>query len=116
MNSCGRETVLRIDIFLKNTGLFRSRSQAKQACDDGAVSVGGICAKASADVDIGDVIVIDSDERFFEAEVLLVPPRPIARNRRADCFRTVREERRSRGEILSFDNPVGVAKPSGGGA
>ena len=108
MSSCGRETMLRIDILLKNTGLFRSRSQAKQACDDGAISVGGQAAKASTEVDIGDVIVIDSDERFFEAEVLLVPLQPIARNKRADCYRALREEKRSQREILSFDDPLGA--------
>ena len=67
--------MLRIDLFLKNTGLFRSRSQAKQACDDGTVSVGGQCARASTEVCRGDIIVIDSRERFFEAKVLLLPPR-----------------------------------------
>ena len=104
--------MLRIDLFLKNTGLFRSRSQAKQACDDGEVCVGGHPVKASAVVGIGDVIIIDRDDRLLEAEVLKVPQRPVARNRRADCYRALRQEQRSRQEILSFDEPP-VAPTSG---
>ncbi|SVE16432.1 uncharacterized protein METZ01_LOCUS469286, partial [marine metagenome] len=45
--------VTRLDIFLKNSGLFKQRSGAKQACVEGRVRVGGQTAKASHSLAIG---------------------------------------------------------------
>ncbi|MYF92790.1 MAG: RNA-binding S4 domain-containing protein, partial [Gemmatimonadetes bacterium] len=37
---------MRLDIFLKNTGLIKQRSEAKRACDAGQVQIGGRQVKA----------------------------------------------------------------------
>ena len=94
----------RLDLYLKNTGLFKSRSQAKQACDGGCVFVGGGAAKASAELAVGDVFRIDEIDRLLKAEVLELPERPVPRNRRAECYRVVHEERRTP-RALTFDDP-----------
>lgn len=94
----------RLDAFLKNTGLFKGRTEAKRACDDGCVSVGGVPAKPSRELRVGEVVRIDTLSLLFEAEVLQVPERSVARHRRRDCYRVLHHERRTREEIISFDD------------
>lgn len=94
----------RLDAYLKNVGLCRTRSEAKRACDQGQVSIGGIRAKPSRELAVGEVVCLDTLSQLFEAEVLEVPERPVARSRRRECYRVVRCERRTREEIISFDD------------
>ena len=97
----------RLDVYLKNSGLFKQRSRAKQACDDGRVLVGGRPARASHTLAVGDVLSIDSDDQFLEAEVLLLPSRPMARDRRLECYRLLRRERRDpRSRAFGFDDEI----------
>lgn len=94
----------RLDAFLKNTGLCKGRTEAKRVCDEGSVSVGGVAAKPSREVRVGEVVCLDTLSQLFEAEVLQVPERPVARHLRQDCYRVLRDERRTREEIISFDD------------
>ena len=94
----------RLDAFLKNTGLCKGRTEAKRICDEGCVSVGGAPAKPSRELRVGEVVRLDTLSLLFEVEVLQVPQRPVARRRRSDCYRVLRHERRTREEIISFDD------------
>ena len=49
---------MRIDKFLKNSRLIKRRTVAKDACDQGRVSVNGKPAKAGTEVKVGDIIHI----------------------------------------------------------
>ena len=94
----------RLDAFLKNVGLFNGRGEAKRACDEGGVSVGGAPAKPSRHLAAGEVVRIDTAVHLLELEVLEVPERPVARRQRHRCYRVLRDERRTREEIISFDD------------
>ncbi|MFH1571553.1 MAG: S4 domain-containing protein [Gemmatimonadota bacterium] len=96
----------RLDTFLRNTGLFRARSEAKRACDAGQVLVGGLPARPSRELQEGEVVRIDTRSLLLEAEVLQVPERPVARARREDCYRVLRRERRTREEVIGFDDEL----------
>ena len=96
----------RIDEFMKNTGLFRSRSQARQACNEGIVSLGGKRVVASATVKPGDIMSINRSGGFVKIEVLRVPERPVARRQRETCYRILERKSRSREAVLSFDDPI----------
>lgn len=95
--------MVRIDAFLKNVGLYKSRSQAKICCDDGRAHVGGQRARPSQDVRIGDQLRIETSSQIFEILVLHVPSRPVARARRVECYRVLSREAVAE-EILSFDD------------
>lgn len=61
---------MRVDIALKRLLLVKSRSEAKEACDVGAVRVNGRPVKASAEVKVGDRIRVDYAHRTLEVELL----------------------------------------------
>lgn len=93
---------MRLDIFLKNTGLIKQRSEAKRACDTGRVQIGGQQAKASHAVVVGEQIHIVTPIRLLDIEVLGIPERPPARRERRRFYRILREEYRDPYEDLSF--------------
>lgn len=49
---------MRLDKYLKNSRLIKRRTVAKEACDKGRVSINGRTAKAGAEVEVGDEILI----------------------------------------------------------
>ncbi len=95
--------MVRIDAFLKNVGLYKSRSQAKICCDQGRAWIGGHSVRPSQEVRIGDQLRIETDSQILEFEVLDTPSRPVARSRRAECYRVLRRDAVAE-EILSFND------------
>ena len=93
---------MRLDIFLKSTGLVKQRSEAKRACAAGRVTIGGQPAKASHAVIVGEQILIESDVRLLDVVILAIPARPPAKRDRHRFYRIIREERRDPYEDLSF--------------
>ena len=63
---------MRVDKFLKNSRLIKRRTVAKDACDQGRVSVNGKVAKASTEVDTNDIIRIEFGNSEVSARVLEV--------------------------------------------
>ena len=61
---------MRIDKFLKNSRLIKRRTVAKDACDQGRVSVNGKLAKAGTEVKVGDIILIEFGNSSVSARVL----------------------------------------------
>lgn len=61
---------MRIDKFLKNSRLIKRRTVAKDACDQGRVSVNGKLAKAGTEVKAGDIIHIEFGNSSVSAKVL----------------------------------------------
>ena len=97
----------RLDLFLKYVGLFRQRSQAKRACDEGRVRVDGETAKPRREVRAGEVIAVDGGGRYVEAEVLEVPVRPPSRQERERYCRVRRREHRGPQGCFGFDEDPG---------
>ena len=80
---------MRLDKFLKISGLIPRRTVAKEACDAGRVSVNGRPAKSSATVTVGDRIVIDLGRGRQEVDVTEVPQGGVSRNARSRLYRVV---------------------------
>jgi ribosomal 50S subunit-recycling heat shock protein len=83
---------VRVDLALKRLLLVKSRSEAKEACDVGAVQVNGKRVKASAEVHAGDVLQIDYAHRTLEVEVLGDIGRNVSRAQARELLRVVRDE------------------------
>lgn len=65
---------MRIDLFLKLSGLVKTRSLAEKACDAGAVTVDGRIAKSSSRVCPGSVVgLIRPEGEKFTFKVIGVP-------------------------------------------
>ena len=63
---------MRIDKFLKVSRLIKRRTVAKEACEQGRITINGRPAKAGGDVKEGDVIEIQFGGNVLTAKVLMV--------------------------------------------
>ena len=93
----------RLDAFLKNAGLFKARAQARRACDEGRVRIGGVAARGSRTVRVGEVLELETGGHRLQVEVLDLPRRPVARSARSSFVRELRREALPE-EVLSFDD------------
>jgi ribosomal 50S subunit-recycling heat shock protein len=83
---------LRLDVFLKRTGLVKQRTLAREACDGGLVRVGGRVAKAGKEVAPGQRIALETAHEFLDIEIVGLPDRNY-RRREGEVFYRIREER-----------------------
>ena len=63
---------MRLDKYLKVTRLIKRRTVANDACDAEKISVNGKIARASYDVQVGDIIEINMGARPIKVKVLNV--------------------------------------------
>ena len=77
---------MRLDKYLKVSRLIKRRTVANEACDAGRVQINGRPAKASAQVEVGDVIEIAFGNRSVRRFSVL--PKPSARKKRRRCSGT----------------------------
>jgi ribosomal 50S subunit-recycling heat shock protein len=83
---------LRVDVLLHRLCITRSRSEAKHACDSGAVSVQGRPAKASEPVTVGETVAVRFPRRLVEFELQEIPPKSTSKQRAREMYRVVRDE------------------------
>jgi ribosomal 50S subunit-recycling heat shock protein len=88
---------VRLDVFLRRTGLLKHRTLAREMCERGSVWVDGRAAKASREVEPGAVIRLESARGILEIEVVGLPQRNYKR-RAGEVFYTTRA--RERDEIF----------------
>jgi ribosome-associated heat shock protein Hsp15 len=84
---------LRADVLLHRLCLTRSRSEAKTACDAGAVSLNGRPARASDTVAPGARVEVRYPGRTLELEVLDTPGKSTSRKAARELYRVLRDER-----------------------
>ena len=63
---------MRLDKYLKITRLIKRRTVANEACDAGRVLVNDKPARASYDVKVGDIILINMGQKPLKVKVLSV--------------------------------------------
>ena len=61
---------MRLDKYLKASRLIKRRTVANEACDAGRVKINDKPAKASANVQVGDIIEISFGSKSVKVEVL----------------------------------------------
>ena len=83
---------LRVDVLLHRLCLTRSRSEAKAACDSGAVLVDGVAARASREVSPGAVVTVRFPRRTLELELLDLPGKSTSRKAARELYRVLRDE------------------------
>ena len=83
---------LRLDLLLHRLCITRSRNEAKQACDAGAVQVDGRRAKASEAVAVGRTISVRFPRRLFVFELLTLPPKSTSKKSAKEMYRVVRDD------------------------
>lgn len=83
---------MRVDLALKRLLLVKSRSEAKEACDVGAVHVNGKPAKAAQEVRVGDRIRVDYAHRTVEVELTADIGKNVSRADARTLYRILRDE------------------------
>ncbi len=73
---------MRLDVFLRNSGLVPRRPLAKRACDSGLITIDGRPAKASSEVKVGQLVTVGLGSRVTTHRVLAIPPRPVSKAER----------------------------------
>jgi ribosomal 50S subunit-recycling heat shock protein len=71
---------VRIDLFLKNTLLFKKRSEAKRMCNHNLVRVNGHTVKPSKVITQGDIIEIDTTKGVKKLRILEIPEGNVKKN------------------------------------
>jgi ribosomal 50S subunit-recycling heat shock protein len=89
------EGPLRVDVLLHRLCLTKSRSEAKAACEAGAVLLEGKPARASDAVPPGRKIEVRYPSRTLEVELLETPRKGTSKKAARELYRVLREERRS---------------------
>ena len=92
----------RLDLFLKNSGLIKTRSDARRACQSNRVQVDGVPAKPGREIRAGEIVRLELETCFLEVEVLNIPRLPLPKKQRQHCFGILRREDRDPCEDLSF--------------
>jgi ribosomal 50S subunit-recycling heat shock protein len=85
--------VLRVDVLLHRLCLTKSRSEAKAACEAGAVRVDGRPARPSDAVPPGHTLEVRYPSRTLEVELLATPARSTSRKQARELYRVLRDER-----------------------
>ena len=87
---------MRLDIFLKKTGLIKQRSLAKEICENGLVRVDGRIAKAGKEMGPGRTMEIDLETERLEIEVLDLPARNYKKEQGRAFYRIIEHEYKDR--------------------
>ena len=83
---------MRVDVALKRLLLVSSRTEAKEACDVGAVWINDRKASASSTVRTGDRLRVDYTHRTLEVELLGEIGKNVSRARAKTLYRVLRDE------------------------
>ena len=78
---------MRLDKYLKISGLIPRRTVANEACDAGKVSLNGARAKAASEVAAGDVVAFDLGRGARRVEIVEVPTGNVSRERQLGLYR-----------------------------
>lgn len=97
---------IRLDKWLKIARIFKTRTQASDACEAGHVKVNGVAAKAAKMIKSGDALTVKTGGRYRELEVLDVVFKTIAAKDARLLFREQRSQTLSEDslELLSLFN------------
>ncbi|MGC8972338.1 MAG: S4 domain-containing protein [bacterium] len=70
---------MRLDVFLKASGLVKRRTVANELCDRGLVLVNGIRGKAGRIIKEGDIIDLKVGKYSYKLEVIFLPEKKVNR-------------------------------------
>jgi ribosomal 50S subunit-recycling heat shock protein len=87
-----KESGARLDVVLNRLCLTRSRSEAKTACDAGAVFVDGRPAKPSQPLAPGECVTLRYANRLLELRLIELPAKSISKKAARELYEIVRDE------------------------
>lgn len=89
----------RIDKWLWSVRLYKTRSQATDACHKGHVLIGDSTVKASRTIKIGEVVEVKKNHILYRYQVMGIPPSRVSAKLVPDLMKDLTPEQ----EILKLD-------------
>ncbi|HNR12185.1 MAG TPA: RNA-binding S4 domain-containing protein [Thermodesulfobacteriota bacterium] len=86
------EKTIRLDKWLKIARIFKTRTLAVDACDQGRVKINGSNAKAAKNVKVGDLITVKISTHYRDLTVLDIVFKSIAAKEARELYREERTE------------------------
>lgn len=83
---------MRLDKYMKVSRIIKRRTLAKDVADAGKITINGRPAKASSEVKVGDVMIVNFGSRKLEVEVLATPD-VIKAADAVNTYRVINDER-----------------------
>ena len=68
-----RESVMRLDKYLKVSRIIKRRTVANEAADGGRISVNGRVVKPSYEVRVGDIVEIKFGDKISKFKIVEIP-------------------------------------------
>jgi ribosomal 50S subunit-recycling heat shock protein len=89
---------MRLDQFLRASRLVLRRTVAQELCEAGAVLVGGVAARSSRAVRVGDLITLKRRGRALEVRVAAIPSaKQVSRGEAPNLYEILSETRTDEG-------------------
>ncbi|EGW40005.1 RNA-binding S4 domain-containing protein [Desulfosporosinus sp. OT] len=85
---------MRIDKYLKVSRLIKRRTVAKDVCDGEKIKINGRIVKPSAEIKVGDRVILEMGNHVIEVQVLATP-NSIRANEAQTLYELIRDERRT---------------------
>ncbi|OLN28173.1 RNA-binding S4 domain-containing protein [Desulfosporosinus metallidurans] len=85
---------MRIDKYLKVSRLIKRRTVAKDVCVGEKISINGRTVKPSAEVKIGDRVILELGNHVIEVQVLSTP-NSVKANEAHTLYELIRDERKT---------------------
>ena len=83
---------MRIDMFLRNSGIVPRRTLAQKMCDGGLVKIEGKAAKPASAVEVGQEISLQLGMSRRKYRVLELPNHPVAKRLRPEMAELLERE------------------------
>lgn len=85
---------MRIDKYLKVSRLIKRRTVAKDVCVGEKIKINGRVAKPSAEIKVGDRVILEMGSHIIEIQVLATP-NSIKANEAQTLYELIRDERKT---------------------
>jgi len=85
---------MRIDKYLKVSRLIKRRTVAKDVCVGEKIKINGRVAKPSAEIKVGDRVILEMGSHIIEVQVLATP-NSVRANEASTLYELIRDERKT---------------------
>ena len=91
---------MRLDQWLSKVCLLKSRSQAKNGCQSGKITLAGASVKESHEVQVGELVEILFPGKALTVGVLQIPTGNVSRKQAPDYYEILEERLIKRDHLL----------------
>jgi ribosomal 50S subunit-recycling heat shock protein len=85
---------MRLDIYLAQARILKSRSLVKTAIDEGMIFLNGQRAKAAANIKIDDIIEVDIPRFYKKIKILALPGKNMRKAEASELYESLEDRKK----------------------